>query len=195
MYSDYDVYKVFKEVENEIKGKITKPLSEDVYLKRTSDDSRDALKQAANLFNTKFSNIDLKQYIHCGFHHFKTFNYDKMFRDVVINEYISRDSRKKRDTQESLSKVMEDLKFINRSLEAYTSEFVGDQRLIIKDYLLNRIGSTILVYCIWRNLFQPSSIEWEYLNTIQNNYPLFEKNVVKFAALIDKWRVKMKANK
>lgn len=195
MYSDYDVYKVFKEVENEIKGKITKPLSEDVYLKRTSDDSRDALKQAANLFNTKFSNIDLKQYIHCGFHHFKTFNYDKMFRDVVINEYISRDSRKKRDTQESLSKVMEDLKFINRSLEAYTSEFVGDQRLIIKDYLLNRIGSTVLVYCIWRNLFQPSSIEWEYLNTIQNNYPLFEKNVVKFAALIDKWRVKMKANK
>lgn len=195
MYSDYDVYVIFKEVENEVKGKDTKPLTEDIYLKRVSVESRGALRQAADLFNTKFSNVDLKQYIHCGFHHFKSFNYDKMFREVVIDEYIARDSRKKRDVQEPLSKVMADLKFINRPLEAYIAEYIGEQRLIVKDYLLNKIGSTIVVYCIWRNIFQPSSSDWEYLNTIQNNYPLFEKNVVKFAALIDKWRANMKVKK
>jgi hypothetical protein len=192
MFSDYDVYKVFKEVENEEKGKNTKILDEDSYNKRVSENSRDALRQSANLFNTKFSNIELKEYVRCGFCQFKSFNYDKMFRDVVINEYISRDSRKKRNSQESLKKVMDDLKFIDRPLESYILEVDNNQKMIIKDYLLNRIGSTILVYCIWRNLFHPDNLDWEYMNTIKNNYPVFEKNVVKFASLIDKWRISMR---
>lgn len=193
MYTDYDVYKMFKEVECGEKGKPVSMLSEDGYNKRISDGSRDALRQAAGLFNTKFSNIDLKEYIKCGFSHFKGFNYDKMFRDIVINEYIARDSRRKRDTQEPLTKIMGDLKYIDKPLETYIKEVDGSQKVIIKDYLLNKIGSTIIVYCIWRNIFQPTSIEWGYLSTIQNNYPLFEKNVVKFASLIDKWRVNIRS--
>ena len=195
MYNEYDVYKVFKEVENEEKGKTTKILSEDGFYKRVSDNSKDALRQAAGLFNTKFSNIELRDYIRCGFSHFKGFNYDKMFRDIVLSEYIARDSRKKRDTQEPLTKIMSDLKFINRPLEDYIREMDGTQRVIINDYLLNRIGSTVIAYCVWRNLFQPTSVEWEYMNTIKNNYPAFEKNVVKFAALIDKWRASMRAKR
>jgi hypothetical protein len=194
MLSEYDVYKAFKEVEGEIKGKVVSILSEDGYAKRVSGSSRDALRQAAGLFSTKFSNIDIKEYIRCGFAHFKGFNYDKMFRDIVINEYIARDSRKKRDIQEPLTKVMSDLKYINKPIELYLNEFDGSTRLIVKEYLLNRIGSTIVVYCIWRNLFQPTSVEWEYMNIIQNNYPAFEKNVVKFATMIDKWRANIKKN-
>ncbi len=195
MYSEYDIYKMFKEVENEEKGKKTKVLDEDGYTKRVSINSKDALRQSANLFNTRFSNIDLREYIKCGFYHFKSFNYDKMFRDIVLNEYIARDSRRKRDTAEPMSKVMGDLKFIGRPLDSYILEMDGDQRVIIKDYILNNIGSTVVTYCIWRNMFHPSSIEWEYLNTIKNNYPSFEKNVVKFASLIDKWRANMRAKK
>jgi hypothetical protein len=192
MLSEYDVYKAFKEVEGEVKGKTVSILGEDGYTKRVSGGTRDALRQAAGLFSTKFSNIDLKEYIRCGFFHFKGFNYDKLFRDIVINEYIARDSRKKRDIQEPITKVMADLKYIGKPVELYLKEQEGNTKRIIRDYLMNKIGSTIVVYCIWRNLFQPTTIEWEYLNIIQNNYPAFEKNVVKFATMIDKWRATIK---
>jgi hypothetical protein len=195
MCSRYDVYVTFKEVENEVKNKKTKIASEDTYSNRMSDDTLDAIRQIADLFNTRYSNVDLKEFIRCGFHHFKGFNYDKMFRDIVLKEYIARDSRTKRNTDESLSKILLDLKYINRSLDIYTKESDGHQPLIIRDYLLNRIGSTVITYCIWRNIFIPTDSDWEYLSTIKNNYPLFEKNVVKFAGLIDKWQTKMRDNR
>lgn len=195
MYTRYEIYKAFKEVENEVKGKTTKILEESNYSNRMSDDTYDALRQCADLFNTKYTNVDLKEYIRCGFHHFKSFNYDKMFRDIVLNEYIARDSRTKRNTEETISKILSDLKYISRPLESYIKESDGYQKVMIKDYLLNKIGSTVLTYCIWRNIYIPTDMEWEYLSTIKNNYPLFEKNVVKFAGLIDQWRAKMRDKK
>ena len=195
MYSIYDVYVIFKEIEGEVKGKTIKVLGEDCYENRMSPDSLDALRQCADLFNTRYSNIDLREYIRCGFHHFKSFNYDKMFRDIVLKEYIARDSRTKRNIEEPISKILSDLKYINRSLDTYTKEMVGYERVILKDYTLNKIGSTVITYCIWRNIFIPTDAEWEYLDTIKNNYPLFEKNVVKFAGLIDKWQSSMRNNK
>lgn len=195
MYTRYEIYKAFKEVENEVKGKTIKILEESNYSNRMSDDTYDALRQCADLFNTKYTNVDLKEYIRCGFHHFKSFNYDKMFRDIVLNEYIARDSRTKRNTEETISKILSDLKYISRPLESYIKESDGYQKVMIKDYLLNKIGSTVLTYCIWRNIYIPTDMEWEYLSTIKNNYPLFEKNVVKFAGLIDQWRAKMRDKK
>jgi len=192
MHTPYSVYSVFKDVQNDVKNKTTKTLDEDAFIRRISSKNQEILKQISDLFNTKFSNINLDEYIRCGFHHFKGFGYDKMFREIVLNEYISRDSRIKRGSDEGLSKVLESLKYINRPLESYINEVVGGERTIVKDYVMNRIGSTIVVYCIWRNLFTPTDIEWGYMNTIQNNFPLFEKNVVKFASLIDLWRRKMK---
>ena len=192
MYTRYEIYKAFKEVENEVKGKSTKILEENTYSNRLSEDTLDAMRQCADLFNTRYANIDLKDFIKCGFYHFKSFTYDKMFRDIVLSEYIARDSRTKRDTEEPISKILSDLKYINRPLDKYVNEFDGHQKVVIKDYLLNKIGSTVLTYCIWRNIYRPSDAEWEYMSTIKNNYPSFEKNVVKFAGLIDKWQSSMR---
>lgn len=192
MYTIYDVYKVFKEVESEVKNKPYNPLSEEGFMKKTSEKNIQLIQDIANVFNTRFVNVNLREYIKCGFHHFKSFGYDKMFREIVLKEYISRDSRAKRNTSEPISKIISDIKHINRPLEKYVNEYDGQERVIIKDYMMGSISSTMVAYCIWRNLLQPNEMEWTYLNTIKNNFPAFEKNVVKFATMIDKWRKDMK---
>lgn len=195
MYSRYDAYLIFKEIESEVKGKPFKPLTEEMFLKRTSEKNLEHTRKISNIFNTRFQNVNLRDYIKCGFHHFKSFDYDKMFRDVVLQEYIARDNRIKRNPEENITKIMSDMKYINRYLDSYVNEHDGNQRIILKDYIHNNIGSTILVYSIWRSIFKPDSFEWEYMSTIKNNFPLFEKNAIKFAPMIDKWRTKMKAER
>lgn len=195
MYTNYTFYKKFKETEADIKGVKPKVLTEDMFLKRVSEKNHDIIGKCADLFNTRFSSVDLSEYIKCGFHHFKTFNFDKMFREVVLQEYIARDRRKKMNVKEGMAKILDDMKYINMYIDDYTKIEDGGIRRIIRDYLDNKIGNTIVVYCIWRCIFVPSDIEWEYLEIIKNNYPEHEKNVAKFAGMIDNWRSKMKAKR
>lgn len=187
MYKGYDIYVIFKTVENEVKGKNTKILDEESYSKRVSEKNRMVLQELAGLFNTRYVNVNPHSFVKCGFDLYKSFDYSKMLRDTVINLYIQRDSRLKRNPNEPIGKIISDLKFVDRNLNKYANEFTNNQRTIIRDYVFNNIGSTLLVYCIWRGMFEPNDIEWEYLNIIKNNYPLFEKNVTKFANMIDKW--------
>lgn len=192
MYKPYDVYRIYKTVENRVKRKNTKILSEDAYNRRLSDANKDLLQQIADLFNTKFSNVDLTEYIECGFHHFKGFSYDKFFREIVLNEYIARDARKKLNSSEGLQVILATFKHIDRNLDIYVNEMDNGRRVILKDYIMNNTCATVVTYCIWRNLWQPTELEWEYMTAIKNNYSDFEKNVIKFAPLIDKWRKSMK---
>jgi len=193
MYNPYEVYKVFKTVEAEVKDKNLNILTEDKYDKMLSDKNKEVLIQAAGLFNTKFQNVKLDDYIRCGFSLYKSFGYDKFFRSKVIDKYIADDSRLKRDPEEGLNKVLDSMKHIGMPIKDYLKETVGTERRIIYDYIHNNIGSTVLVWCIWRNLLTPTDIEWEYLNTIKSNYPQFEKAVIKYAPIIDQWRIKTKA--
>jgi hypothetical protein len=195
IYTPYDIYQVFKTVENEVKGKTAKIALEDTYDKRMSDKNKGLLQDIADLFNTKFTNVDLARYTKCGFDHFKGFGYDKYFREIVLNEYISRDARIKRNSKEGIANILETFKFIDRNLDIYVTEIDGDQRRILTDYIMNRVCSTVVVYCIWRNIWEPTDIEWEYMNVIKNNYPDFEQNVVKFAPMMDKWRKTIKTKK
>ena len=192
MYTPYDVYKTFKTVEAEVKGKNLKLLSEDKYDKRLSSDNKDILQKTADLFSTRFSKVDMAEYIRCGFHHFKSFGYNKMFREIVLQEYISRDSRIKRNPTENLKQVLDSLKVIDKPINVYLNETVNGEKRILHDYMLNNIGCTVVVWCIWRNLWVPTDIEWEYLNVIKNNFAEFEKNVIKWTPLLDQWRRKIK---
>lgn len=195
-HTPYSVYQTFKSVEAEVKKKkAPKEQTLEQYEKRISEKNQELHKQVADLFNTRFSNVNFSEYCRCGFHHFKGFGFDKMFREIVLNEYISRDSRLKRKSDETLKDVLKSLKHINGPLEKYLDEMNEGQRLILEDYIFNRIGSTIVVYAIWRNLWKPTDIEWEYMNVIQSNWAAFEKNVVKYAPMIDKWRKEMKKRK
>jgi len=194
-YTPYDVYQVFKTIESDIKKTKIKILDVDVYIKRISIKNQDLIKQISDLFNTRFANVDLSEYIRCGFHHFKSFGFDKFFREIILNEYISRDSRHKRNPNETLEDVLKSLKFIDKPIETYLLDTIGDQKQILDDYIFNRIGPTVVVWCIWRNLWKPTTIDWEYLNVIQNNWPAFEKNVIKHAPMLDKWRKTMKGKK
>lgn len=195
IYKEYDIYKAFKEVEGEVKGKEFKILAEAAFAGRISAKNFELIKKVTDLFNTRFSNVNLKEYLRCGFHHFKSFDYDKVFREIVLNEYIARDARNKRNIKEPISKILSDMKYINRPLDYYLREVDGNRRVILTDYIQNNIGSTIVVYCIWRNLFKPTEEEWEYMSNIKNNYPAYETNVVKFAGMIDKWKASMKERK
>ncbi|MCK5018034.1 MAG: hypothetical protein KAS32_13340 [Candidatus Peribacteraceae bacterium] len=187
LYRQYDIYHTFKTVEAKVKGKSPKPLTSDGYEKRISQKNKDLIQGVADQFNTRYSNVDLERYIECGFHHYKGFTYSLMQRDIVLNEYISRDSRIKRNATETALEVSQGLKYINRSLEGYVEERDNIQRRIISDYLHNNIGGTIVTYCIWCKMFVPTDVEWGYMNTIQNNYSVFEMNAIKFKPLIDKW--------
>lgn len=191
----YNVYVTFKTIEAEIKNKDSKPLDEEAFEKRVSQKNRDLCQEIADLFNTKFANVDLEGYIRCGFHHFKGFSFDKFFREIVLQEYIARDARNKRNTNEDLQSILKSLKYINKNIQVYLKEMDGEERKIVQDYVRNKIGPTIIVYCIWRNLFKPTDVEWEYMTTIKNNYAAFEKNVIKYAPMLDKWRVNMKGVK
>lgn len=193
IYTPYKVYHTFKTIEADIKGKKVSVMSEDAYEKRISQKNKDLHQKVSDLFNTQFSNVALDGYIRCGFHHFKTFGFDKFFREIVLQEYISRDTRRKRNPDESLSDVMKSLSFVNRSIDKYVKEETEDgQKMIIHDYIFNNIGPTLITWVVWRNIWVPSDVEWEYFDVIKSNWPMYEKNVVKFAPLLDKWRKNMK---
>lgn len=195
IYTPYKVYTIFKTTEAEVKDKKVNILDEKGWEKRISQKNRDLQQEIANLFNTKFCNVDMAEYIRCGFKHFKGFSYDKFFREIVLNEYIAQDSRIKRKSDESLADVLKSLKYIDKPIEMYLKEMDGEERSIIKDYIFNNVTSTVIAWSIWRNLWVPTSTEWEYMNVIQNNWADFEKNVVKFAPMLDKWRKSMKGRK
>ena len=192
IYKPYDIYRTFKTVEGRVKDKKTRIATEDKYDSRMSDKNKELLQEISNLFNTKFQNVELEGYIECGFEHFKGFSYDKFFREIVLSEYIARDSRKKRKSTDTLPDILKSLKYIDRDLNKYVNERIEEHRVILDDYIRNRVCSTVVVYCIWRGLWNPDGVEWEYMNVIQGNYSDFEKNVVKFAPMLDKWRKSMK---
>jgi hypothetical protein len=194
MYTDYDVYYVFKTVENEIKGKENnKILNENVYRQRISKGKQEIIQKCADLFNTRFVNINLDEYIRCGFYHFKTFNFDKMFNNIVIDEYIARDKRTKRKIVESKEKILSDLRYIEQPLSKYTQKINGTHKNIIFDYMTNKVGPTVIMYCIKRGLLNPSDIEWGYMTVLSNNKDILEKCVLKHYDMITDWDKNEKA--
>ena len=124
-HTAYTIYEAYKTVEADIKNKKLNIFDEEAFVKRISEKNRGFYQDMANLFSTQFSNVNPDIYMQCGFHLFKSFGPDKFFREIILNEYISRDARRKRDPNEELQSVLDSLKFIGRPIEKYLKEDNG----------------------------------------------------------------------
>jgi len=184
MITSYDVYKLYRQ----LKSNNPKIPSENVYRKRLSLKSLLNIDRLSQYFNTIYSNVNPELYLKYGFSLWKTFNYAKFLDNRILEKYQQQDKIIKRSIKVSKDDIDTSFNYINIPLYRYCKKYDNNQKLIITDYIFNRINSVIIMYCIKNKYIDFSDIETEMLYHIFNNYDdwmkLMYKNY-KYIELLD----------
>lgn len=132
MYEVKDVYTAYRKINAEVKGYggFRVPKDFDTYFAtKLNKPSQEGLLRATNYFNTKWQNVDIDEYMRCGFDLFKTFSYYNITNPSVIDLYIQRDKIQKRAAKIDKDTFKTSLKFINNYMKSKKSS-----NNILKDY-------------------------------------------------------------
>lgn len=166
------VYYFFRKAQSETKGRGFRMPKDFVshINNKFSVKNREALVLATKYFNTKWSNIDVYKYMQCGFELFKTFSYLKFFDKRVLNLYIVKDKNLKREMRINKKEIIKSVKFVKHfmiennidSISSYCNLTDGNQKVIIKHYIHNKVDKFFLVWLI--------KIGFLYLNDNDRSY-------------------------
>ncbi len=188
MITDYDVYVSFRKAQANYKNKAFRlPSDWDSFKeKRMSVKNKQCLDRVTDFFNTKWSNIDIDTYMECGFSIYKTFSYHMFLKRNVLDLYIENDKQRKRRikvNKESLHDSFIHMRCVfceplkgYSLLESYCRVKRGAEKMIIHDYLKNKIDPLLIVYCIYHKYLKLSDTDREKVYNISNRYrDLLEK--------------------
>ncbi len=168
MMSIENVYIKFNEARaSKLNKKFKKPKN---WESKLLPDQIQIFAQISGYFLTKWSNINVKRYMECGFELYKRFTYKDILRPDIIKHYIETDKIKKRRINTSLKKIDSSFRYIEKSLKHYCNLHEGARSVIINDYLKNKIDTMILVYCIYYKYLIISKDEKELLYNIYGKY-------------------------
>lgn len=148
MLKELDIYKTFKKVEAEKKGKEVRLPSS--IPKNLSDDNKNILSIITVYFNTKWANIDPEQYFNVGFSLWKTFSIPFFLREDIIKTYIAKDKSRKFNTKFSKQTLLESLKYVKKSggVCEYCNTYYGVNSRPVLDYVRGKIDKFLLTYFI-----------------------------------------------
>ena len=180
MITSYDIYLSYN------KAKKSKRIStEEKYRNRLSEKSLWNIDRASGYFNTLYSNIDIDTYMKYGFDTFKTFNYNMLLNPKIINYYKSNDKRLKRTIKTSKVRIKRSFDILDMPLLNYCKLYKDRQNMLLSNYLLNKIDSVIVVYCIYNKLISFNDVEESYLYNIFNQYNDWVRLMYKYEDYIE----------
>lgn len=183
MITPQDVYFSFRKAQANAKDRgFRMPKDWDAFLLKMSDQNRNWLEQAARYFNTKYSNIDLDAYMTCGFEIWKGFTYKNLLHDKVIQLYINKDKRKKRQLEVSQREI--DATFNNifdfmkdkpmrpgyTELQSFCKFREGEVRFCINMYVQGKVDVMTLAYCVNRGYINLTDDERALSPYLVQNY-------------------------
>lgn len=161
MIKDQDVYFAFRKAQSNSKNRgFRMPKDFDAFLSKMSPMNREWLQRTTICFNTKWLNIDLEQYMACGFEIWKSFTYKYMLHEKVIQLYIHKDKTRKRKIEVTHRNI--ETTFYNiydflqdkpqrpgyKQLQNFCKFREGEVRTCINMYVRGKIDSVTMSYCV-----------------------------------------------
>ncbi len=180
MHTEIDIVNAYKKVKNQ------RPIKT---ISKITDSNLQNVINLTNLFNTRWSNINIDEYMKCGIELWKGFSYSKFLNAKVIKKYISNDKKYKRNsvTREKLEKSFEYLKNNNYiSLSKYCDDKVDGICKPIYDYIHNDINRILMEYILLNKMIKPNEIELMYVSSLLQNKKDANQRVKSFGRYIKK---------
>lgn len=141
-YTEIDVINAYKAAKGQAKTKS---------VPKVAPESLKNLHDLTNLFNTRWSNVDPSGYMKCGIELWKGFSYQKFLDKRILDRYIKKDKRLKRNpSKETLIASFDHIKSLSyTSLSQYC--FLGDP---VADYINNKICSILMGYLLYSGIYK-----------------------------------------
>lgn len=171
MYTAYDIYVKFKQMESLCKNKnVNIPKN----LDRLSQEKINKLAKVADYFNTIWQNIDVESYLKIGFEKWKSFDIDKLDDKRIFRKYISNDKKIKNNFEEiSTTDINKSIIHI-QSNAGNAMEYCNDNKIIrdpINDFVQNKIDPITLMFLIEKRYLYPVREEEKLIiSQFLNNY-------------------------
>lgn len=153
MVSEFDVYCAFRKAQSLSKDKPYRlPKDWDKFLEKMNKKNAEWLYKCMVYFNTTYSNIDIDEYMGCGFILWKGFTYKHFCDRKIIDLYIQRDKIRKRKLEVSVGEIETSFSVIKSYLEdkpmrpgynqlqSFCKFRDGEIRIIINKYNQNEIN-------------------------------------------------------
>ena len=171
MYTAYDIYLKFKEIESQYKGiEFKAPKS----LQKLSQEKINKLQKIADFFNTIWQNISIDDYLKVGFEKWKSFNIDRLDDERIIRKYISNDKKKKWGFDEiTTDDILKSISYIKENYQNVVDYCKNDRvvRAPINDFVANKIDALTLVFLIEKKYLYPLNEEEKmFIHHFYSNY-------------------------
>lgn len=193
MVTEYDVYCAFRRAQANANDRGFRiPKDWDAFLLKMNKKNAEWLYKMMVHFNTTYSNIDIDEYMNCGFALWKTFTYKHFCDQKIIDLYIQRDKIKKRrmeTTKEEIEKTFDYIQtYLNdkpirqgySQLQNFCKFRDGEVRIIINKYNQNVVDSLTLVYCLYKRYLVLSDDERAIIPYINQRYRELCENLQPF---------------
>lgn len=163
-------------------------------LKQKNEKNYEKLETLWKFFNTKWTDIDLERYFHCGFELFPNFTYVNFLNDKIIKLYIQKNKVEKFHTELNRKTLLKTFKYLKtyfkehniNSLQEFCSIKEEFEHILIREYIKGNIDPYTLIYCILRKYAQLSVEEKQRIYDIINKITTFKKYV------LENWKLFMK---
>lgn len=190
MISEFDVYCAFRRAQADANNRgYHLPKKWDTFLSKMNKKNAEWLYKAMVHFNTTYSNVDINEYMACGFILWKGFTYKHFCDRKVIDLYIQRDKIKKRKMEMSydeIEKSFDNIKYYldNKPIRSGYTQLQnfckfrdGEVRIIINKYNQNEVDSLTLVYCISKSYIVLTDDERALIPYISQRYRELNENL------------------
>jgi len=160
MYIELDIINAYKKVK--CQKEVTK-------IPKISDDNLKIITDLTNLFNTKWHNIRISDYMKCGMELWKGFSYSKFLDERILKKYIKNDKTIKRNSigKEHIISSFKHLKENQyKTLKDYSTHRTEGIYTPIYDYIHNHIDKILMGYLLYNSIVKPNEIEMIYVDTL-----------------------------
>ncbi len=195
MITEFDVYAAFRRAQANANDRGYRlPKNWNSFKERMNKKNSEWLYKATVYFNTTYSNVNIDEYMACGFELWKGFTYKHFCDPRVIELYIQKDKIKKRKLSSSKEEIENSFSFISNYLNekpsrpGYTQlqNFCkfrnGEVREIINMYNRSKVDSLTVTYCILKRYIVLTDderalvpyISQRYRELVENLQPVLE---------------------
>jgi len=147
--------------------------------KRMNSFTRETLRKITRYFNTKWNNIDPYNYFSCGFELYKTFSYNKFFDEKVLNLYIRRSNKEKREMELNKEKIKKSIAIIKLLMKKKEVSSIKDFCLIkngkgchyiIDLYVKDKIDKYTICWLINKGMLKLNDDDMVFIPYISEQY-------------------------
>lgn len=190
MITEFDVYYAFRKAQSLAKDRGFRiPKDWDKFLEKMNKKNAEWLYRAMVHFNTTYSNIDIDEYMACGFTLWKGFTYKHFCDPKILELYIQLDKIKKRKLDVSHHEIEKSFSVIKHylnsqplrsgytQLQSFCKFRDGEVRIIINKYNQNEIDPLTLVYCISKSYVVLTDDERALMPYISQRYRELNENL------------------